>query len=153
VYVWYSTTKRVTSDQIRIVWFLAPLVTRPMVLTCESALHNPKEIQVDQFAQGSLLLLPPFARRLHAEAELRGLKIFMANGVYRITGTGYTRGPKRGPGRRGQNGPSEEALAPEGQSRGGRGDLGSLSLLSWDKRQDGHIKHQCCQKPRRHASG
>ena len=41
-----------------------------MVLTCGSALLNPKEIQVDQYDQGSLLLLP-FARRLHAEAELR----------------------------------------------------------------------------------
>jgi len=55
-----------------------------MVLTCESALLNPKEIQVDQYAHGSLLLLLPFARRLHAEAELRGLKIFMTNDVYRI---------------------------------------------------------------------
>jgi hypothetical protein len=56
-----------------------------MVLTCESALLNPKEIQVAQYDQGSLLLLLlPFARRLHAEAELRRLKIFMTNGVYRI---------------------------------------------------------------------
>ena len=31
-----------------------------------------------------LLLLLPFARRLHAEAELRRLKIFMTNDVYRI---------------------------------------------------------------------
>jgi hypothetical protein len=58
-----------------------------MVLTCGSALLNPKEIQVDQYDQGSLLLLP-FARRLHAGPklglELRGLKIFMANEVRRI---------------------------------------------------------------------
>ena len=31
-----------------------------------------------------LLLLLPIARRLHAEAELRRLKIFMTNDVYRI---------------------------------------------------------------------
>jgi hypothetical protein len=54
-----------------------------MALTCESALLNLKGIQVDQYDQVSLLLLP-FARRFHAEAELRGLKIFMANDVYRI---------------------------------------------------------------------
>ena len=54
-----------------------------MVLACESALLNPKVIQVDQYVQVSLLLLH-FARRLHAEAELRRLKISMTNGVYRI---------------------------------------------------------------------
>jgi hypothetical protein len=32
----------------------------------------------------SFPLLLPFTRRLHAEAELEGVKIFMTNGVYRI---------------------------------------------------------------------
>jgi hypothetical protein len=54
-----------------------------MALTCESALLNPNGIQVDEYVQVSLLLLP-FARRLHAEAELRRRKIFITNGVYRI---------------------------------------------------------------------
>ena len=48
----------------------------------ESALPNLKRFKL--ISAFSFPLLLPFARRLHAEAELRRLKIFMTNDVYRI---------------------------------------------------------------------
>ena len=84
-------------------------------------------------------------RRGSASTRLGGVQIDMAHWQLRgdspvssqgecrpiwLTRTGYTGGPKRGPERRGRNGPPEEALAPEGQSRGSEEILGSLSLLS-----------------------
>jgi hypothetical protein len=66
-----------------------------------------------------------------AHWQLRGDSPVSSQGECRpiwLTGTGYTGGPKRGPGRRatrrGQNGPPEAALAPEGQSRGSEEVLG-----------------------------
>jgi hypothetical protein len=48
----------------------------------ESALLNLKRSKL--ISAFSFPLLLPFARRLHAEAELRRLKIFMTNEFYRI---------------------------------------------------------------------